>query len=400
LWSVDTMDWSSRNTYSVYNEIMDSVTDGSIVLLHDIYSTSVNGALKAMRELRNQGYVFVTVSELFRRRGITLKNGQVYTNASNKGTTLPAYKAPKVTTTLDFKERTKTISVSTADKGVTLYYTTNGSYPSMAAKKYTSKFTVPYEQTVYIVGYDKYGVRTAIYTSAPNKEYLGVFDPIYYGNRYPTLKKKYNGNEKKLFNHFVTSGLKSGLQGSPVFNVQYYAAKYPDLQNRFGGDVQKYAEHFRDYGMKSGRRGSEEFALTCYRLRYPKLREKYGDDYKEYYLHYIRYGHRHGLNANKGSKMIGYTTVYNGVDYADVYDYNFYTTRYPYIKDNYKLNDAGVLKHFVQSGLKNGHQGSADFHVHRYRHRYPDLQKKFGDDLPAYYTHYMKYGRKEGRIGN
>jgi len=79
LWSVDTLDWKSRNADAVYNKIISNTRDGSIVLLHDLYSTSVQGALRAIDTLKAQGYEFVTVNELFRRRGITMQKGAVYT---------------------------------------------------------------------------------------------------------------------------------------------------------------------------------------------------------------------------------------------------------------------------------------------------------------------------------
>ena len=64
LWDVDSLDWKYRDTDPTYNEIMNNVRDGSIILLHDLYDTSVDAALLAMKELLKQGYQFVTVSEL------------------------------------------------------------------------------------------------------------------------------------------------------------------------------------------------------------------------------------------------------------------------------------------------------------------------------------------------
>jgi len=80
-WSVDTLDWKSRNADSVYNEFIRSARDGSIVLLHDIYSTSVTGALRAIDTLQARGFEFVTVDELFYRRGITMQNARIYFDA-------------------------------------------------------------------------------------------------------------------------------------------------------------------------------------------------------------------------------------------------------------------------------------------------------------------------------
>lgn len=64
LWSVDPKDWLNRNANFVYNQIMSSAADNRIILLHDIHPTSVDAAIRAIADLRGQGYQLVTVSEL------------------------------------------------------------------------------------------------------------------------------------------------------------------------------------------------------------------------------------------------------------------------------------------------------------------------------------------------
>lgn len=88
LWSVDPLDWKYHNTAKVTDNILKTVKDGDIILLHDIYETSVDAALNVIDELQPKGYEFVTVSELLRRRGITAENGKVYSFARNNGTNL------------------------------------------------------------------------------------------------------------------------------------------------------------------------------------------------------------------------------------------------------------------------------------------------------------------------
>ena len=78
LWSVDPEDWSDRNSDRQTAAILDNVTDGSIILLHDIYSSSVETALRAADALIARGYKFVTVEELFALRGMTPENGVEY----------------------------------------------------------------------------------------------------------------------------------------------------------------------------------------------------------------------------------------------------------------------------------------------------------------------------------
>ena len=78
-WSVDTEDWRSRNADLIAHTIVETAQNGDIVLLHDIHSTSVDAALRAIDALSAQGYQFVTVEELFSRCGVTPQCGHFYT---------------------------------------------------------------------------------------------------------------------------------------------------------------------------------------------------------------------------------------------------------------------------------------------------------------------------------
>ena len=79
-WSIDTLDWKNKNADTVCNNIVSKAFDGAIVLLHDLYPTSVDGALKAMEILKDQGYAFVTVEEMAKLRGVEMNNTAVYNN--------------------------------------------------------------------------------------------------------------------------------------------------------------------------------------------------------------------------------------------------------------------------------------------------------------------------------
>ncbi|MBQ6823424.1 MAG: polysaccharide deacetylase family protein [Clostridia bacterium] len=69
-WSVDTEDWRSRDAQAVKNELLKNTKDGDIILLHEIYKSSLEGLRLAIDDLADQGYQFVTVSELMRYRGV------------------------------------------------------------------------------------------------------------------------------------------------------------------------------------------------------------------------------------------------------------------------------------------------------------------------------------------
>ena len=77
-WSLDTRDWESRNTEKIVKKALDEVKPNSIILLHDIYPTSVDAALKLVDILQERGYLFVTVEELLRLNGIMPQAGAFY----------------------------------------------------------------------------------------------------------------------------------------------------------------------------------------------------------------------------------------------------------------------------------------------------------------------------------
>lgn len=140
-WSVDTLDWETLNAYSVRDSILSEAYDGAIVLLHDIHGTSVDGALMAIDTLKARGYEFVTVSELFRRRGVELEDGVRYYECRANGTDLGPIPTPKITYTTD--KVTMEITI-TADTDAPIYYTTDGSAPNGESPVYTGPFTVDY----------------------------------------------------------------------------------------------------------------------------------------------------------------------------------------------------------------------------------------------------------------
>lgn len=78
LWNIDPQDWKYKDTERVYDHIINSAKDGNIILLHDIYDTSVEAALMAIDTLIEQGYAIVSLEELEKLGKIDLKNNQAY----------------------------------------------------------------------------------------------------------------------------------------------------------------------------------------------------------------------------------------------------------------------------------------------------------------------------------
>lgn len=77
-WSVDPRDWESRDTGKVVRAILENTEPNSIILLHDIYPTSVDAALRVVDRLQEEGYWFVTVEELLRLNGVKPEAGVMY----------------------------------------------------------------------------------------------------------------------------------------------------------------------------------------------------------------------------------------------------------------------------------------------------------------------------------
>lgn len=64
LWTVDPKDWNSDNVGQIVKNVVENVKCGDIILMHDIYDTSVTAALEIIDQLKAKGYVFVTVDQM------------------------------------------------------------------------------------------------------------------------------------------------------------------------------------------------------------------------------------------------------------------------------------------------------------------------------------------------
>lgn len=83
LWSVDPEDWRQRRVSAVLSAMAGAVTDGDIILMHDLCGSSVEAALLLVDSLQSQGYQFVTVSELAILSGMEITRGRVYHDFKN-----------------------------------------------------------------------------------------------------------------------------------------------------------------------------------------------------------------------------------------------------------------------------------------------------------------------------
>ncbi|MDO4268523.1 MAG: polysaccharide deacetylase family protein [Eubacteriales bacterium] len=79
-WSIDTLDWKTRNADKTVAAVLNHVKDGDIVLMHELYSQTGDAALRIIPELVNRGYQLVTVSELAAAKGKSLEAGKLYSS--------------------------------------------------------------------------------------------------------------------------------------------------------------------------------------------------------------------------------------------------------------------------------------------------------------------------------
>jgi len=78
LWSIDPKDWQFMNAKYILDVVMEHAKDGSVILLHDIYETTVEAAIMIIDTLHSKGYTFVTVDELFDKADMAMEAGAMY----------------------------------------------------------------------------------------------------------------------------------------------------------------------------------------------------------------------------------------------------------------------------------------------------------------------------------
>lgn len=78
IWSIDTLDWKTRNADSTKRAVLNHVKDGDVVLMHDLYSATASASETIIPELVKRGYQLVTVSELAECRGGMKETGAYF----------------------------------------------------------------------------------------------------------------------------------------------------------------------------------------------------------------------------------------------------------------------------------------------------------------------------------
>jgi len=86
LWNIDPRDSIIFDTNSIINSAVKEIKDGDIIILHDIFETSVNAVEPILKKLSDEGFTFVTVPEL-----ISIKHGQIKPGETYKSGLEPCY---------------------------------------------------------------------------------------------------------------------------------------------------------------------------------------------------------------------------------------------------------------------------------------------------------------------
>ena len=63
-WNIDSLDWTTENTEKIIKRVVKDVEEDDIILMHDVYKTSVEAALQIVDILKERGYEFVTVDKM------------------------------------------------------------------------------------------------------------------------------------------------------------------------------------------------------------------------------------------------------------------------------------------------------------------------------------------------
>lgn len=77
-WNLDTLDWESRDKEKIKEAILKDIDNNSIILVHEIHYETLEALQELIPELKEQGYEFVTLSDLFELNNQNMETGTLY----------------------------------------------------------------------------------------------------------------------------------------------------------------------------------------------------------------------------------------------------------------------------------------------------------------------------------
>ena len=154
----------------------------------------------------------------------------------------------------------------------------------------------------------------------------------------------------------------SGIDYKLVYDYDYFVKKYPSVKTKYNGDDKKILKYFVTTGMKKRMQGIRSFSVVSYRNANADLRRSFVYDYPRYYRHYMLAGHkssRYAATATGVTKMKNVVTKYEGKDYSSEYDYFYYIKHNPDVVELVGDDDLKVLQHYVKYGKAEGRAAKA-----------------------------------------
>lgn len=64
LWTIDPLDWCSKDAAGVQRRVLSKIKENAIILMHDSYPSTITAALGVVDTLQKEGYTFVTVEDI------------------------------------------------------------------------------------------------------------------------------------------------------------------------------------------------------------------------------------------------------------------------------------------------------------------------------------------------
>ena len=215
-----------------------------------------------------------------------------------------------------------------------------------------------------------------------------VFDANYYANRYADLRAAYGYDAGRLYNHFVTCGIREGRVGSALFDVKYYVSSSADLRRAFGTNYVAAFNHFINNGCRETTRKYSAtltslkdliFDAQMYYNRYADLRKVYGMDAGKLFNHFMTCGIKEGRVA------------------SPFFDVSYYRTKNADLKAAFGSNNWSAFSHFVNAGGSSQHKASPVVDTRYYTNKYADLR---GMSTHAAIRHFKDHGAGEGRVAS
>ena len=87
-WSLDTYDWRGISTAAVMRKVKSKLQDGDIILCHDIKNNTAESTRQIARYLEEEGYMLLTIDELFAKDGVKLEPNKVYYHCDQGDTSI------------------------------------------------------------------------------------------------------------------------------------------------------------------------------------------------------------------------------------------------------------------------------------------------------------------------